>query len=389
MSDSGLLSATLQDGPAKIRTLDLFAGAGGLSEGLNTTAGSRFETVRAVEWEPAAAATYTVNHGGQLSGRKVEGGPAYAGAIESWLAEDKVPDVDVVIGGPPCQGFSTLNRAGVGAHRNELWRLYAQTVEKATPKYFVLENVPAFLKSDQWIVFQTELQEGMLKDYSIDVDILNAADYGAVQARKRVIVIGHHKDLPAPGLPNATHSGRHRTLAEALATVPITVDRIGIPSGTIEYLGDEFPGVFTTRELHFGRTYRKLSLDRFKAISPNGGSRWELPDHLKAPCWLKHNRGSGDVMGRLTWEKPSVTIRTEFFKPEKGRYIHPEEDRVITHYEAALIQGFPEDYCWVGTREEIARQIGNAVPIPLGAAIGRSLIDAFDGTHDSSVKASM
>ncbi len=94
-------------------------------------------------------------------------------------------------------------------------------------------------------------------------------------------------------------------------------------------------------------------------------------------------------MGRLTWEKPSVTIRTEFFKPEKGRYIHPEEDRVITHYEAALIQGFPEDYCWVGTREEIARQIGNAVPIPLGAAIGRSLIDAFDGTHDSSVKASM
>jgi DNA (cytosine-5)-methyltransferase 1 len=136
-------------------------------------------------------------------------------------------------------------------------------------------------------------------------------------------------------------------------------------------------GAFNTAELHFGRSYTQLSLDRFKAISHNGGSRSELPDHLKAPCWLKHSKGTGDVMGRLTWEKPSVTIRTEFFKPEKGRYIHPDQDRVITHYEAARIQGFPEDYRWVGTREQIARQIGNAVPIPLGAAIGRLLVDAF------------
>lgn len=77
--------------------------------------------------------------------------------------------------------------------------------------------------------------------------------------------------------------------------------------------------------------------------------------------------------------KPSVTIRTEFFKPEKGRYLHPTEDRVISHYEAAKIQGFPEEYRWVGTREEIARQIGNAVPIPLGAAIGRVILKALRG----------
>lgn len=377
ISHSAPALATSRDRGAKITTLDLFAGAGGLSEGLNTAPGKRFKAVRAVEWELAAAATYTLNHGGRLREGRVEGGLVYAGAIEDWLAEDNVPQVDVVVGGPPCQGFSTLNRDGVGADRNELWRLYAQTVQRARPSYFVLENVPAFLKSDQWFVFREALESGILSDYEIDFDVLNAADYGAFQARKRVIVIGHHKDLPALGLPEETDAGGHRPLAEALIGVPRAVDRVGIPDGTVEFRGGQLPGVFSTRDLHFGRFYTQLSLDRFKAISRNGGSRSELPNHLKADCWLKHSKGTGDVMGRLTWEKPSVTIRTEFFKPEKGRYIHPDQDRVITHYEAALIQGFREDYRWVGTREDIARQIGNAVPIPLGEAIGRLLIDAF------------
>lgn len=364
--------------------MDLFAGAGGLSEGLNTAPGERFKVVRAVEWEASAAATYSLNHGGRLQGGRIDGGPVYMGAIEDWLAEDQVPLVDLIVGGPPCQGFSTLNRDGVGAHRNELWRLYAQTVQKATPQYFVLENVPAFLRSEQWEVFQKELADGILKEYAIEFGVLNAAEYGAFQARKRVIVVGHHKDVTAPGLPDATHHRSHRHLAEALLGVPRAVDRIGVPDGTVAYLEREMPGPFSTRELHFGRSYTELSLDRFRAISHNGGSRSELPDDLKAPCWLKHSKGTGDVMGRLTWEKPSVTIRTEFFKPEKGRYIHPDQDRVITHYEAALIQGFRKDYRWVGTREEIARQIGNAVPIPLGAAIGRMLIAAFDGAGSVS-----
>lgn len=380
LSAPGPTAAKPKARPPKITTLDLFAGAGGLSEGLNAAAGKRFKAVRAVEMDLAAAATYTLNHGGQLRDNKVVGGPVYAGAIEDWLANEDVPEVDVVVGGPPCQGFSTLNRAGVGSHRNELWKLYAETVERATPQYFVLENVPAFLKSEQWGVFKEALDGGILKNYQIEFAVLNAADYGAFQARKRVIVIGRHQDLPAPGPPKKTHEGAHRSLAEALLGVPRAVDRIGIPDGRVEFKKIEFPGCFSTRELHIGRPYTQLSVDRFKAISHDGGSRSELPDHLKAPCWRKHAKGTGDVMGRLNWEKPSVTIRTEFYKPEKGRYIHPDQDRVITHYEAALVQGFRKDYRWVGTRDDIARQIGNAVPIPLGAAIGRLLIDAFDRT---------
>jgi DNA (cytosine-5)-methyltransferase 1 len=103
-------------------------------------------------------------------------------------------------------------------------------------------------------------------------------------------------------------------------------------------------------------------------------NRFDIPDHLLARCWREHTSGSVDVMGRLSWDKPSVTIRTEFFKPEKGRYLHPTEHRALTHHEAARIQGFPDDYKWVGSKVSIARQIGNAVPIPLGRAIGQHLL---------------
>ncbi len=365
-----------------IRTLDLFAGAGGLTTGLSLTPGLKVDAVCAVEFDESAAATYTLNHGGRIEGGGLVGGSVYAGSIQDWLHEVEPVEVDLVVGGPPCQGFSTLGKQNVDDERNFLWRRYAEAVKRSTPRYFVLENVPAFLKSPQWDVFQAELDSGMLADYDIEVGVLNAADYGAVQARKRVIVMGHHKDLPAPGLPTKTHEHRHRKLDEVFRHIPNAVDRVGLPEGTVAYGGVDHPGAFSTRELHFGRFYTDLSLKRFASI-PEKGNRFDLPDELLAPCWRKHRTGTGDVMGRLYLDKPSVTIRTEFFKPEKGRYLHPTEDRVITHYEAALIQGFPEEYQWVGTREEIARQIGNAVPIPLGKAIGRQLQKAFSGSLEA------
>jgi site-specific DNA-cytosine methylase len=102
-----------------------------------------------------------------------------------------------------------------------------------------------------------------------------------------------------------------------------------------------------------GRDYATESLERFGYI-PEGGNRFNLPDRLKAPCWVNDKSGSGDVMGRMHWDKPSVTIRTEFFKPEKGDYLHPTEHRAITHLEAAKLQGFPDDRLWVGSKAAIA-----------------------------------
>lgn len=346
--------------------LDLFAGAGGLTQGFRE-ADSRFKSVRAVEMDIAAAASYAHTFGDVV----------YAGTIEDWLRDEDVPDVDVVVGGPPCQGFSNLGKRDAEDKRNMLWREYVETVAQARPSYFVLENVPQFVKSPQFQLFRAATQPGgRLADYDFNASVLNAADYGAPQARKRVIVIGRHRDLPPIGPPYPTHVGRHVTVGEALKDVPSKVTRVELPDVRTEFRGTELAGAFKSVELHVTRHYTELSLARFRMIPP-GGNRFDIDDRLLSPCWRKHKTGSADVMGRLYPNKPSVTIRTEFFKPEKGRYLHPTEHRAITHYEAALLQGFRPEHQWVGSKLSIARQIGNAVPIPLGRAIAKHLAKAL------------
>jgi len=357
-----------------LTVLDLFAGAGGLSVGVASAGG--FKAVQAVEMDVAAAATYAQNH---------QGTDVFVGPIQDWLRDVEVPSVDVIVGGPPCQGFSTLGKQDVEDDRNALWEEYARTIVRAQPKYFVVENVAAFMKSPQYRLFLAAVEPGgSLEEYAFDARVLNAADYGAFQARKRAVLIGHHRDLPSPGWPARTHAGQHRTVREALHGVEEAWETLDLPDRWVQFDGVDLPGAFRTTELHVGRRYSPMSLQRFRRI-PEGGNRFDLPDELLAPCWRKHHSGSGDVMGRLRWDRPSVTIRTEFFKPEKGRYLHPQANRAITHYEAALLQGFPPDYRWVGSKTAIARQIGNAVPIPLGAAIGVTLRAAADRSGASVV----
>lgn len=345
-----------------IRVLDLFSGTGGLTHGFYS-ASPRFITERAVEYDAAAAASYSATFGDKV----------YAGPIQDWLLEEHVPEVDVVIGGPPCQGFSLLGKRDALDERNSLWQHYAQTLVRAKPKYFVVENVGAFGKSQQLVDFADATRKGgFLEEYTFQWDVLNAADYGAPQARKRAILIGHHRDLAFPGFPELTHRDHHVSVRTALAGIPQTVDTTDLPARRVQVGSRMMAGPFKTTELHLGRKYAQLSLDRFSAI-PMDGNRMDLPPELLAPCWVNHKSGSGDVMGRLHWDKPSVTIRTEFFKPEKGRYIHPVADRAITHLEAARLQGFPNEHRWIGSKTAIAKQIGNAVPIALGRAIANQL----------------
>lgn len=346
-----------------ITMLDLFAGAGGLTAGFHA-ASDRFRVKRAVELDTAAAATYAATFGEDL---------VYRGGIEDWLRDEDLPNVDLIVGGPPCQGFSMLGKRDITDKRNYLWQEYAATILRAQPKYFVVENVAAFAKSQQFRDFTESTQsDGILRDYTFEWGILNAADYGAFQARKRAILIGRRRDLPEVGMPEPTHVGRHRTVRQAFMNIVPTVTETRLDGRTKRFFGVDLPGVFRPFELHIGREYAEISKLRFAEI-PEGGNRFDLPDRLKARCWLGHTNGSGDVMGRLHWDKPSVTIRTEFFKPEKGRYLHPTEHRAITHYEAAVLQGFPDTHRFVGSKTAIARQIGNAVPVPLGAAIGQHI----------------
>lgn len=358
---------------SRIRVLDLFAGAGGFSAGFHA-ASSRFKTVTAVEMDPSAAASFEATFGK---------GIVYTGTIQDWLLSDQVPDaVDIVIGGPPCQGFSLLGKRDENDTRNLLWRHYVKTLTRVEPKYFVVENVAAFFKSSQFELFEAEFGKGgALSEYAFEPMILNAADYGAAQARKRAVMIGYRKELGSPGSPTRTHSpdgrdgtSRYATVGAKFRNVPKIPDRDDLFLERSHQRGDRvFPGVFAPRDLHWSRNYEKISLQRFAAI-PRRGNRFDLPEGLKAECWKGHTSGSGDVMGRLWTSRPSVTIRTEFFKPEKGRYLHPTENRAITHYEAALLQGFPRSHRFVGSRTAIARQIGNAVPIPLGRAIATQLL---------------
>jgi DNA (cytosine-5)-methyltransferase 1 len=314
--------------------------------------------------DPVAAASFAATFGD---------GMVRVAGIGAWLEEDDVPSVDVVVGGPPCQGFSTLGRQDVEDVRNELWRDYAHTIVRAKPRYFVLENVGAFVSSGQFADLRDATSRGgMLAAYDFEVAVLNAADYGAAQARRRTIVIGRHRDLPAPGMPTPTHVDRHVPLSAAFRYVRRVVNRTELPERYVVVAGRTQPGRFTTRELHIGRTYTSTSMARIRSI-PSGGNRFDIPLHLRPACWRNHTTGSMDVMGRLRLDRPSVTIRTEFWKPEKGRYLHPTEDRALTHFEAARIQGFSDEHRWVGSKTAIGRQIGNAVPIPLGRAIAAHL----------------
>lgn len=342
--------------------LDLFAGAGGFTEAFKQAG---YHIAGAVEFDHAAAATYAANHGDVIA----------AMPIQKWLAAHEVPQVDVIVGGPPCQGFSRLGLQNPEDERSKLWNEYVEVVVKARPQYFVLENVGAFTKAPEYAALTAEVgPDGRLHEYDFIATVLNAADYGCPQARRRTIFIGFRRDRPTPELPEKTHDDRHVTVRQAFAArkVRSKVHFVDLETVVPTRRADGFRGPFTSRQLHVDRTYSSVSKARFRCI-PEGGSRYDLPEALQAPCWRGFTTGAGDVMGRLRWDKPSVTIRTEFTKPEKGRYLHPSEDRAITLYEGALLQGFPDDYKWVGSRSEISRQIGNAVPIELGRAIAHQL----------------
>ncbi len=364
MKDTSGRLRTVLPVPQPLRMIDLFAGCGGLTAGFMAT--GHYAPVAAVEHDLAAAATYAVNFGEDH---------VHWGDIEDWVTGD-IPAADVVVGGPPCQGFSNLGARRNRDPRNSLWRRYVDTLVAIEPQAFLLENVDRFATSGQFrgLVRETH-RSGRLRDYRLDRHIVRTTDFGAAQLRRRIIVIGTHRDLNKIEVPRLqTPKDQWSTVQNAIGDLEAHVDpdNKDLPDFTTETFGQVVPGVYKSSDLHITRNYTDISLQRFAHI-PTGGNRLNLPDHLKAPCWRGHDTGSLDVMGRMHWHKPSVTIRTEFFKPEKGRYLHPDENRAITHHEAARLQGFPDDFQWCGTKLQIARQIGNAVPVPLAQALGLHL----------------
>lgn len=339
-----------------LQLIDVFAGCGGMTRGFSEAG---FVPVAAVESDPVAAATYSANFGGHVAVREADE-----------FARGSLPRADVVIGGPPCQGFSNLGRRDDSDPRNKLVTALIEVVRKARPAFFVVENVPPFLSSASFRLLEKACHpREVLAGYRLTAGILNAADFGTPQTRRRAIVLGQrytNLELPTP-----THG--------AAASVPWTTVREAwrhLPPMT-NVTDDTCPTrPRTTATLHTHPRPSALNAARYAHI-PVGGGRNDLPLHLRPDCWKRPTRGAADSMGRLSWDRPSVTIRTEFFKPEKGRYLHPEEPRGLTLAEGAVLQGFDEAALWYGTRAQVARQIGNAVPVQLASAIALQLNNAL------------
>jgi len=317
--------------------LELFAGCGGMLLGFKNAG---FQTVLANEWDASACETIRRN----LTDRVAQC------AIEEI---DRFPLADVVAGGPPCQGFSNLGERVPNDPRRQLWRHFFRAVSDAQPSVFVMENVPPILKSQEYVEIE-KLSKSM--GYEIAGRVLNAADYGVPQTRKRAIIIGVKQG--APTHPKPTHSASENGDSSLL---PWQTVRAAIGDLPIEPDGQNW---------HIGRNPTPMSLKRYKCI-PLGGNRFDLPPKLTPDCWKRKTKGGTDLFGRLWWDRPAVTIRTEFYKPEKGRYLHPEANRPITHREAARLQGFPDTFDFQGSRIQVGIQIGNAVPPRLAEAIAQ------------------
>lgn len=353
-------------GKRKLRVIDLFAGAGGFTLGLCQT--GRFEPVFANDFNAYAAKTYNANFGDHC----------LHGDINDLLANNsfKFPDAEVVIGGPPCQGFSPLNKRREGDPRKQLWRAFMEVVGRVNPVVFVMENVPELLSSAEFVAIKA-LAESM--GYLVNADILNAADYGVPQRRKRAIILASRTGMLP--LPTPTHCNPQKfpTLFQngllPWETVTRAIEDLSAPVG-IDLRIEQVPPPL---DLHFGRTPTKQSLMRYRCV-PEGGNRFDLqkkrPD-LTPMCWVRKKAGGTDLFGRLWGDRPAFTIRTEFFKPEKGRYLHPQQHRPITHREAARLQSFPDSFKFTGTKIEIAKQIGNAVPPLLGKKVAEVLLEHF------------
>lgn len=360
--------------PRTYNLIDLFCGAGGMTLGFTESFGHHFRPIWANDINKYCVDTYNTNFGHHC----------IQGDLVDILSKSniKIPKADIVIGGPPCQGFSLLNKKRDEDPRRQLWRPYLEIVNRCNAKIFVIENVPQLLGT---IEFKEIIKTAETSGFNVVSGKVCAADYGVPQTRTRAIIIGSKVGDPSslfPPLkthynPNDAHNSKQSVFnlsgkwnyfpsSQKWCTVKDAISDLPEPFGTD--IRKEPPPL----NLHFKRTPTPKSLKRYKAIPKEGMNRFDLQrfaPELTPECWIRKTSGGTDLFGRLWWDKPSVTIRTEFYKPEKGRYLHPEQHRPITHREAARFQSFPDAFKFKGTKIEIAKQIGNAVPPRLAARI--------------------
>ena len=347
----------------KPRVIDLFAGVGGLSLGFEKKG---FDVVLANEYDASIAASYIANH---------KNTKMIVGDITSLDLEDTfgklAGTIDVVIGGPPCQGFSQKGqRKTIHDERNFLFKYYVSVVELVKPKYFVMENVPNLLTAEGGY-FRHEIEELFNKlGYSLEYGVLNASDYGVPQNRRRAVIIGK-LDGDAPKLPVPKRN--NVTIWDAISDLAYLESGEGSEEQEYKYPAESDYEKMLRKDSsklfnHIATKHSPLALERLALIPPNAGREVLPEEHLTKSIY------SG-TWTRMKKDEISVTITTRFDTPSSGKFTHPFLNRAITVREAARIQSFPDNFHFVGNKGSQMKQVGNAVPPLLAAAIAEVIMN--------------
>lgn len=384
--------------------IDLFAGCGGLTEGF---ANAGFDVIAAVENDKYAAATYRTNHPDTvLLEMDIRDGEV----IEELDAVIRGREVDVIIGGPPCQSFSIIGRAKDPENmekdpRNKLVDRYAEIVDYVQPKFLMMENVPGILNAKFGKVYDRLRSKLRRMGYIVHSEKLNAAHYGVPQLRNRIIFIGNRigigegereEILSEILFPKATHWApyywysieqsepaphekrlkRYLTVRDAIADLPPVDAGSGINPCPYAKPADLTPYQKLMRKgaprkivyNHIARFNNKNDLKRYAALKP-GQIAKDLPKKLQ----IYRDDIFEDKFKRQSWERPSTTIVAHMHK-DGNMFIHPEQVRSLTPREAARIQSFPDRYRFEGPTNNWYKQIGNAVPPLMAEAIATHLM---------------
>ena len=343
--------------------IDLFAGVGGLSLGFEMEG---FDILLANEFDQSIATAYKENH----KSTNVVVGDITSLDLSKVFGE-YVNKIDVVIGGPPCQGFSQKGkRKTINDERNFLFKHYVEVVKFVKPKYFVMENVPNLLTAEKGF-FLNEIK-GLFKGYgySIRYGILNAADYGVPQNRRRAIIIGKYLATP-PELPLPCK--QKVTIWDAIS------DLAYLESGEGEFEQEyrNSPKSDYEKKMrkgskilynHMATKHSALALERLSLIPPNAGKEVLPKEHITKSVY------SG-TWSRMKQNDVAVTITTRFDTPSSGKFTHPFLNRAITVREAARLQSFPDTFKFIGSKMSQMKQVGNAVPPLLARKIARVIMN--------------
>lgn len=331
--------------------LDLFCGCGAVTEGIKR---SGFKVVAAVDFDAVACASYRLNHPEvhlvQADIREVD-----PSEFKDMFGGERL---ELLIVCAPCQPFSSQNRKRAEDVRSQLILQGLRFAEALSPRAIFFENVPGLVASTNAPIL-LELKRGLTAlGYALSAPHrVNAADYGVPQRRNRCVMIAT-KDRDLPDLPPpVTPAGNRIQVRDAIGDLP------ALACG--EATQDD--------PLHRARTHSVLSRARMRHIPKDGGSRFSLPEELELRCHKGHS-GHPDVYGRMSWGDVAPTLTTGCTDITRGRFMHPQDDRAITLREAARLQTFGDNYRFAGTSGDVARQIGNAVPVLLVENLASALL---------------